>query len=190
MTETREAKVTRLWGELASSLRAWFVSRTGDEHEAEDLLSECFLRVHDRFDDVREEERMGAWIRGIARNLLVDWRRSRRGSTTLDGLDPAYEENESGLNTIVASWLAPAIEGLDEVDRESLRLTELKGFSQREAAAHLGITLPALKSRVLRGRKRLRETILACCELEFDRRGGVVAYRARRQPGRGDCSDC
>ncbi len=175
-----DATVTRLWQELSGSLRAWFVRRTGDEHVADDLLQECFLRVHDRLGDVRDEERLAAWLRGIARNLLVDWRRARPApGVGADVEEVADQVEETGLDGVVATWLAPAIQELSTSDRQVLELTELEGVAQREAAARLGLTLPALKSRVLRGRERLRRRILDCCELEFDRRGGIVAYRER-----------
>jgi len=187
MTAERDVAVTRLWEELAGSLRSWFVRRSGDEHAAEDLLSECFLRVHDRLDAVRDEERLAAWIRGVARNLLVDWHRRRREEELAEAEAVAEDPGvHAGLDATVASWLAPTIAELEEDDREVLRLTELEGLPQREAAERLGLSLPALKSRVLRGRGRLRERILACCELEFDRRGGIVAYRERHP----DCGTC
>jgi RNA polymerase sigma-70 factor (ECF subfamily) len=188
-----DAAVTRLWSELSASLRGWFERRTGDAHAAEDLLQECFLRVHDRIGDVREGERLGAWIQSIARNLLVDWRRRPEapsvgaGACASSALEELADERTTGedhdVDAIVAGWLAPTIAQLSPADRETLRLTELDGLTQRAAAERLGISLPALKSRVLRGRARLRERVLACCELEFDRRGGIVAYRERGADG-------
>jgi len=183
---THDDTVTRLWGELSGSLRSWFVRRTGDEHEAADLLSECFLRVHDRLGDVHDGEHLTAWIRGIARNLPIDQRRRRHEQSVVDSTEFAGPAEEPSLDAVVASWLAPMIEELGPADRETLQLTELQGLTQREAADRLGISLPALKSRVLRGRARLRTRILACCELEFDRRGGIVAYR---KPCASRCSD-
>ncbi len=175
------AVVDRLWGEFSGSLRSWFVRETRDEHTADDLLQECFLRVHDRVDELLDEERVGAWVRRIARNLLIDWRRQGGRSRSEDSQSvedvPNEADDDGSLDAIVAGWLAPTIRELSESDRETLVLTELEGLSQRDAAERLGITVAAVKSRVLRGRERLRKKIVACCELEFDRRGGIVAYR-------------
>jgi RNA polymerase sigma-70 factor (ECF subfamily) len=174
---TREATVARLWNELSGSLRSWFLARTSDPHLSEDLLQECFLRVHDRLDQVQDEERLAGWIRTIARNLLTDHRRRATGPSEELEEDPPQAASEPTLDEVVAGWLAPTIEELPPTYRDVLRLTELEGVPQREAAERLGLTLPALKSRVLRGREQLRERILQCCQLEFDRRGGVAAYR-------------
>ncbi len=184
-----DATVTRLFDELASSLHAWFLARTGDEHLADDLVQECFLRVHDRLGDVRDHARFAGWIRGIARNLVTDWRRARREPEAAELEELTASEEEPNLDAVVASWLTPAIDELEPADREVLRLTELEGVSQARAAEELGLSLPALKSRVLRGRARLRDRITACCELAFDRRGGIVGYR-RRAGDPDDDADC
>ena len=60
----------------------------------------------------------------------------------------------------------------------------LFAFLKRQIAADLGLTLPALKSRILRGRERVRARFDACCTLERDGRGNVLG--ARRRSG-GEC---
>ena len=181
------ATVERLWRELSDSLHGWFVRQTGNSHDADDLLQECFLRVHDRLGELQDESRLAAWIRSIARNLVTDWRRKRPDPEPVAD-DVAREEAETGLDEVVATWLEGMLGELSASDRETLRLTELEGATQREAADRLGLSLSAVKSRVLRGRDRLRERLLACCELEFDRRGGIVEYRQRKASSCGD--DC
>ncbi len=185
--DSHEQTVARLWEELSSSLLRWFTAQTGDEHAAEDLLQESFLRVHRRLSEVRDQESLASWIRSIARNQLVDWRRrSAPPVQSVTDEEPAStSEPVEDVGAVVATWLAPAIDELSESDREVLRLTELEGLSQRDAADRLGLTLTAVKSRVLRGRARLRKDILDCCALEFDRRGGIVDYVKRVS----DCCD-
>ena len=184
MTDTSQA-VEQLWQRVSHSLHAWFEHQTRSADDADDLLQECFLRVHDRMGELKDEERLTAWIRTIARNLLTDWRRRRRPDP-VEG-DVAQEERATGLDEVVAAWLEGMLEELAPADREALRMTELEGVTQREAAERLGLSLSALKSRVLRARERLRQRLLACCELEFDRRGGIVAYRQRSSRRCGEC---
>ena len=183
-----------IWERFSGELRTWFRGQLmGDEHVAEDLLQECFLRVHDGLENLRERDKLGPWVQRIARNLLIDWRRaqsSQLGQTHEDlestAADPAAVDQGDCLDCEVGSWLSPAIDALDPADRDVLRLTELNGVGQGQAAERLGLTESALKSRALRARARLRASILACCELEFDRRGGIVDYRRRS----GECGSC
>lgn len=58
--------------------------------------------------------------------------------------------------------------------REAITLTELQGMSQREAAEMLGVSLSGVKSRVQRGRQRIRRMFEECCEMSLDARGRVT----------------
>ena len=73
------------------------------------------------------------------------------------------------------------IELLPEDYREAILLTEYHGLTQQQMAERLGISLPAAKSRVQRGKKLLRELLLACCHFQFDRQGKVIDYYPRCQ---------
>lgn len=63
--------------------------------------------------------------------------------------------------------------------REALTLTELEGVTQREAARMLGVSVSGMKSRVQRGRERLRELFEECCEIALDARSRVVGCAPR-----------
>ena len=73
--------------------------------------------------------------------------------------------------------------------RRAVTLTELKGVTQKDAAEKLGLSISGMKSRVQRGRGKLKDVILDCCEVELDRRGGLVDYRRRSGDACGGC-DC
>ncbi|MFN0200337.1 MAG: sigma factor-like helix-turn-helix DNA-binding protein, partial [Bacteroidia bacterium] len=69
---------------------------------------------------------------------------------------------------------------------EALILTDIKGLSQQELADKLGISLSGAKSRVQRGREKLKEMLMECCIFEFDARGQVVNY----EPKKNACETC
>jgi RNA polymerase sigma-70 factor, ECF subfamily len=52
-------------------------------------------------------------------------------------------------------------------------------MTQTAAAEQVGLSVPGMKSRVQRGRARLRALLLRCCEIETNRRGRVVAFEQR-----------
>ena len=72
---------------------------------------------------------------------------------------------------------------LPEPYRQALVLTEFEGLTQKELASRLGISLSGAKSRVQRGREKLKQDLLECCRFEFDRRGKVIECEPRQ-------SDC
>jgi RNA polymerase sigma-70 factor (ECF subfamily) len=187
MSATEEA-----WVRLRRSLLGFFRRRVGDEHDAEDLLQETFVRVHDGLARLAPVDRLAPWVWRVARNVLAD--RLREGGRAevqaeLDDVaDPARPE--ANLNAEVERWLRAWIALLPSESREAVELTELGGLGQREVALRLGLSLSAAKSRVQRGRRRLRAMLLACCHLDFDAYGNVVGY-ARRGGCDGGCrEDC
>ena len=171
------------WRELQSALHGFFSRRVAAD-DVDDLLQECFLKVSQGLSALRDPERLGAWVFQIARNLVTDHRRRQRGEETIDG-DPTAETDEPDLNVRVGGWLASMIEQLPASYAEVLRESELRDIPHREIADHLGLSISGVKSRVQRGRVMLRDKLLACCVLEFDRRGAIQDYR--RNPGNCSC---
>ena len=172
---------------LMSSLRSFFARRVARPDDVEDLVQECLLRVHGRIGELRDQERLAAWVQRIARNLLVDHARRRgaepgTGSQDLPLAELSHEASsaEGEAEREVAAWLPDFVAGLPEAYRQAVHLAEIEGLAHREIAQRLSLSISGVKSRVQRGRRRLRERLQACCELEFDRRGGVVGWRPRQ----------
>ncbi len=77
------------------------------------------------------------------------------------------------------------IDRLPPTYRDAILLSEINGRTQKEVARIHGISLSGAKSRVQRGRAMLKEMVLNCCQLEFDRNGQVVDYKRKtRSPGK------
>jgi RNA polymerase sigma factor (sigma-70 family) len=89
------------------------------------------------------------------------------------------EEEDREASRELASCMTLFVVGLPSPYREAITLTELEGLTQREAAEMIGISLAAMKSRVLRGRAKLRENLEACCAIAVDARGKVISYEPR-----------
>lgn len=181
----------RLWELLSDRLRGFFARRVADAQVAEDLLQETFVRIHQGLDQLEDGRRFEPWVFQIARNLVIDFQRSRRDLVLEEGGDaaeePGGEVEEENLNGVVQVWLLGMLDRLPEPQAEALRMYEFEGLTQRAIAKRLGIALPTVKSRVQRGREALKRMLFECCSFESDRRGNLIGY-ARR--GRGGCEAC
>ena len=91
----------------------------------------------------------------------------------------AVEQDERDIEEEVMSWLEPMIKDLPEKYRDAVLLTDIKGLTQKQLSKKLDISVSGAKSRVQRGREQLRETLLKCCHLEFNRSGKIVEYRPK-----------
>ena len=117
--------------------------------------------------------------------LFAAANRAMEDLTTVDHPVARNERTDPNLNREIECWLEASIESLPEEYRAALTLSELERLSQQEVADRLGLSLSGAKSRIQRGRSRLRDQLLACCHLEFDHHGNIVDYERR-----GACSGC
>ena len=175
-----------VWNEMKDGLARFLRSRVRDEHDAADLLQEVFVRIHDGLPTLSDEARLGPWVRSVARNVLIDHLRARRPVEPAEDRASADDPPENH-NAEVDRWLLEMLADLPAPYREAVEMAELQGRTGREVAERLGLSLSGAKSRVQRGRALLREKLLACCHLDFDRRGNVVGVEKRRACG---CEQC
>ena len=76
----------------------------------------------------------------------------------------------------MGACLKPMLDALPEKMRAPLVMADYEGMRQREVASRLGISLAAVKSRVLRARLQMRRMIEDCCQLELDAQGSITDF--------------
>jgi RNA polymerase sigma-70 factor (ECF subfamily) len=101
----------------------------------------------------------------------VDYYRKKESVELVELPDDIANENEEELsyNGEIAACLKTMIDSLPEKYKEAVLLTEFKNHTQKELSEKMGLSLSGAKSRVQRGRKMLKDMLLGCCQLEFDR---------------------
>ncbi|WP_237070480.1 sigma-70 family RNA polymerase sigma factor [Pseudoalteromonas aliena] len=117
----------------------------------------------------------------ITKNTIIDYYRKRENYDELpenivEERDDYVEENHQDI----AKCIVPLLQELPEKYRIPLELSELEEISQQDIASKLGLSLSCAKSRVQRGRHKLREIILACCDFEIAN-GGITDYTPRNE---------
>ena len=180
-----------IWTHLSSDLRRFIRRRVADDHAADDLLQETFVRVHRNIGTLQEADRLAAWVYRIARNVIHDHHRKATNATVaLADADPADDADDrlSRLRCRACGWLDEMIRSLPDGYREAVQLAEIEGLSQQEVADRLGLSLSGAKSRIQRGRAMLKDVLEQCCHFEFDGRGNVMDYDPK--PDRKVCRDC
>lgn len=170
--------------ELELRLRP-FVARRVPAGEVEDVLQDVFVRVQRGLPALRDEERLVPWLYQVARSAIQESarQRARHPVAGRDYDEPSEVEPEGSVasETGLASFAAVAVTRLPSPYREALTLTELQGMTQLAAADLLGISASGMKSRVQRGREKLRELLESSCDIALDARGGVIACEPREK---------
>ncbi len=127
----------------------------GNRADAEDATAETFLRVLRRANDLRADGAFKTWLFRIARNLCIDKMRQPKLLEISGERSYTGTEERAALRVTVQA----ALDELPLDYREPLILCDLEDVSAKEAAETLGISVPALKSRLYRGRRALREKL-------------------------------
>lgn len=168
-----------LWTAFGARLRGFIAKRVREDVDIDDVLQDVFAKIHAGLGELRDEDKLEAWLFQVTRRAVADHYRKRR----VVGLpeDVAEKPPARDVTVEVASWLGPMMSLIPEDDREALRLTDMEGLSGKDLAAKLGVSLGAAKSRVQRARTRLKAAVLDCCHIEMDRRGQPIDYMRKRE---------
>ncbi|GBD00195.1 ECF RNA polymerase sigma factor SigW [bacterium HR17] len=162
--------------------RIWTLAKRIVRHDqdAEDVTQDTFLTALEHLDELREEERFGAWLVQIATRhaFRVLERRKRLPTQSLDEL--TKEANDEDEETVphpefIADWrenpetlllraetrqlIEQALSELPEKYRSVFLLRDVEGLSVKETAEALGISEANVKVRLLRARLQLREKL-------------------------------
>jgi RNA polymerase sigma-70 factor, ECF subfamily len=161
---------------------------TQNDDDAEDVLQETFLKAYSHLNNFEGHSKFYTWLVRIAVNEALMKLRKRKTDKTV----PLDEPQDTGEDTVVreiAVWdddpekrfgrdeirriLDSAIQSLKPAFRTVFILRDIEELSTEETAETLGISVPAVKSRLLRARLQLREKLT-----RFFRRKGddVFAY--------------
>ncbi len=147
---------------------------TQNREDAEDVLQETFMKAHEHLDQFQGNSKFYTWIVRIAVNQALMKLRRRKTDKSVS-LDEAIDTGEDTIVREIAAWdenpeqrfsreelgaiLDMAVENLEPPYRSVFELRDIEELSTEETADALGLSIPAVKSRLLRARLQLREKL-------------------------------
>jgi RNA polymerase sigma factor (sigma-70 family) len=172
----------------------------GSRSDAEDVLQDVFLRAYNSLRADRRPVAVRAWLYRVAHNRCID--QLRRPAPAAEdiyevnrgvGSDPEQEaERREDLRRLIAD-----VRALPEQQRSALLMREMEGLSYNDLSEALGVTVPAIKSLLVRARVGLVEAVEArdtdCVEIRHDiaeanDRGVRASGRSRKHLR--ECAGC
>ena len=155
---------------------------TQNREDAEDVLQETFLKAYEHLDQFQGNSKFYTWIVRIAVNQSLMKLRRRKNDKSVS-MDDAIDTGEDMIVREIAAWdenpeerlsreeiggiLDSAIKNLEPPYRSVFVLRDIEELSTEETAEALGLSVPAVKSRLLRARLQLREKLTR----QFKRKG-------------------
>jgi len=147
---------------------------TQNREDAEDVVQDAFLKAYENLKNFQEQSKFYTWLVRIAVNEALMRLRKRRPERMVS-LDEEVKTEEDSMPREVADWtpnpeqqysqaelkdiLTKTIQGLPSSFRTVFVLRDVEGLSTEETAEALGLSIPAVKSRLLRARLQLRERL-------------------------------
>ncbi len=147
---------------------------TQNQEDAEDVLQETFLKAYEHLDQFQGNSKFYTWIVRIAVNQALMKLRRRKNDKQVS-LDETIDTGEDTMVREIAAWgedpeerlsreemgeiLDEAVRGLEPPYRSVFVLRDMEELSTEETAEALGLSVPAVKSRLLRARLQLREKL-------------------------------
>ncbi|WP_227018679.1 RNA polymerase sigma factor SigZ [Sinanaerobacter chloroacetimidivorans] len=183
------AQIEKMWEELSKPLKRFIKLRVKSDQDAEDILQNVFYKIQTNIGGLRDVDKLNSWIYTIAKNSIADFYRIKKFETEVFETPEelaSVTDDESTANEEIAQCLKSMIMYLPEKYKEAILLTEYHNLTQKELGERTGLSASGAKSRVQRARGKLKEMLLCCCQLEFDRRGNVVDYKHKSD----DCKFC
>ena len=146
---------------------AW--RKIGDFHIAEDITQDTFLKAHQRLSTLKKPQRFASWLYVIAANHCSTWLRKKRLWTqSLEETNSAQLEKATYSGYVIAEnermtaetqreIVKKLLAKLQESERTVITLHYLGGMTYEEISEFLGVSVAAIKNRLYRARRRLKE---------------------------------
>jgi RNA polymerase sigma-70 factor (ECF subfamily) len=143
---------------------------TGNEHDADDVVQETFLRAYRQLNRFEERAKFGTWLHRIAVNCALDLLRARGRLDRHYGGDPEEAEMTGAVSTDpqqdrlllsaeLRDQVATAMEKLSGNERTAFVLRHFEGMPVEEIGKTLGIQVNAAKHTIFRAVRKLRESL-------------------------------
>ncbi|WP_448710582.1 RNA polymerase sigma factor [Microbacterium profundi] len=153
----------------APGLLGFFVRRVSPPEDAADLVSETFLAAwKSKQRDAVVPDLRRAWLFGVARKVLSQYRRGRRRRTALSERVRALMSTDLAASSVdltgqfdpdLVEHVRELVSCLSPLDREIIELVYWEGFTQEEVATILGKPSATIRSRLSRARAVLRDQL-------------------------------
>jgi RNA polymerase sigma-70 factor, ECF subfamily len=167
--------ITTAWDKHENELRNYLREHLGNNHLAEDLLQDTFVKALSNNQKFCQLDNPRAWLYRVAKNALIDFRRTDKEHSEVENNTPELN-NEVAPVVNLSKCLPQAIKKLSSEDQEIIQYCDLDGLNQNNYAQKKAISLASAKSRIQRARKRLKVELDLACKIVLDEQGNVCCF--------------
>ena len=186
-------EIGHIYTEFHTELLNYLKSKVRSREDAEDILQNVFVKISSNINQLSEEVKMKNWIFTITKNAIIDYYRtnaSKKRAGILEEIDEnIVDANDPDPTKGLDQCMNTMIALLPEEYREIIVDSEIKGLKQKDLADQYGMAYPSMRSRVQRGRERLKQLLSNCCDIQTDKQGNIIEARGKKECD-GPCQPC
>lgn len=156
-----ENEIQNIWKDLHKELQKFIFFKVKNKQISEDILQDVFLKIQLNVHNLKDSSKLTSWVYQITRNTILDHFRKDNNLFSLESIDIVDADNDVNFSKLI-DCINSKINNLPNKYKEALLLTILKDFSQIELAEYLGISYSGAKSRVQRGKEKVKTLVLNC----------------------------
>lgn len=167
-----------IWNTHESHLLNFIRTKMDDEENSGDVLQEVSIKLLDNLNRKTEIKNYKTWLFQVTRNTIADYYRKNKKQSELS---INQSEMDSFSDTCICDLSGFIIQTyLPEKYSRPLYLSDIEQKPQQEVAEILNLSLSATKSRIQRGREKLKELVTDCVDVSFNDKGQVFDFQLKK----------
>ncbi|WP_338358053.1 sigma-70 family RNA polymerase sigma factor [Yeosuana marina] len=167
-----------IWKTHKAYLFNFIKTKIDDQYVADDILQEVSIKLNDSLVKNIEVKNYKAWLFQVTRNTIADYYRKRKKDTTFNANELISNDSPSTCICDLSSFVIK--EYLPQKYGEPLYLSDIEHLPQQEIAKALNLSLSATKSRIQRGRKKLKELVSNCVDISYNNNGQISDFQLKK----------
>ncbi len=154
--------------------------RVNNLEDAQDLTQDIFYKLSKS--ETSQVTSLKNWVYTIAKNSITDYYRKKKVLTEdVDDKEIAEEHNHQDAVEELSRCIKSYVAELPEEYKAIMVLSELEEIPQKEIAEKLDLKYSTVRSKVQRGRTRLREMFSECCTIKQGGKGSIIEFKSREE---------
>ena len=178
-------ELSAVYKDFNGVLLQYIKTKVSNAHDAEDILQNAFVKVASNIGSLNRQEKLRSWIFAITRNTIIDYYRKKKSLVDISfeeefsdsKPEPVSEDISRSLDCCLMNFLNQ----LPGEYRDILTDVELNDVKQKDLVEKYGLAYPSIRSRVQRGREKLKQVLLNCCDIALDNRGNLLEVSGKNK---------
>lgn len=176
----KECNIFEVWEEYNETLLSFIQKRVNNPDDAKDIHQDILLKCYQFCTSGRTALHVKSWLFKVTQNTIIDYFKKVNQYVPLS-TDLIYDQNQYSVIGEASDYIKLLLKLLPDEYAIPLQMFDLEDIDQKTIATKLNLTLPNTKSRIQRGRVKLKALFLETCHVSFGEDGEMIGFEIKSQ---------